>query len=177
MFGVCVCKFGTTVWPCGSWCVLVGNRSDERRSVVFASAAIERQVKIARTNTDARSIHMTGYIFMYIFANRWAAYERLDSFLPLPDEVKIQSTQHIATACYCHFFSFVLYTSHCLGASAPAQLQQHRLWTTEADSCCFLFFCLSLRAPVSHTASVKRRWDERIGIEGLTAELGDECKV
>lgn len=136
--------------------------------MVFASAAIERQVKIVRANTDARSVHMTGYIFMYIFAHRWAAYERLDSFLPVPDEVKIQSTQHIATACYCHFFpSFVSYTSHCLGASAPRQLQRHRLWTTEADSCWgfFIFLSFSLRSCISHRFGEKtmRRtnWDRR----------------
>lgn len=80
----------------------VGKRPDERRSAVFGSAAIEQQVIIARTNTDARSIHMTGYIFIYIFAHRWAAYERLDSFLPLLDEVKIEYTVH----CNCMLVSF-----------------------------------------------------------------------
>lgn len=72
---------------------------------------------------------------------------------------------------HCHFFFFfVLYTSHCLGASLLHQFRLYRLWITGADSCCGVFFsfflvtfslrsCISCR--VGEKTTRRMNWDRR----------------
>ena len=71
------------------------------------------------------------------------------------------------------FFVFFVFTSHCLGASLLHQLQLHRLWTTEADSCRRFFYlliyflgwffslCSCVSCHVGEKTTRRTNWDRR----------------